>query len=172
MVTPDEDDNNNNNNEKEKEKENAMMMMGGRTLSLITEEDMLLEFEQMQKKMNLSKKKNLTIRVEPRDSIGDGKNDKKNASNNKDGSDSHRSSSTNNEDEDEDGSPTDLENTVHLTDKFLTDRSTRRRRNDARSILAKTRRVEGRRSRLRRRKASEGKKERTRSRCLFLTPGS
>ena len=128
MVTPDEDDNNNNNNddEKEKEKENAMMMMGGRTLSLITEEDMLLEFEQMQKKMNLSKKKNLTIRVEPRDgSIGDGKNDKKNASSTKDGSDSHRSSSTNNEDEDEDGSPTDLENTVHLTDKFLTDRSTR-----------------------------------------------
>ena len=82
MVTPDEDDNNNNNNndEKEKEKENAMMMMGGRTLSLITEEDMLLEYAQMQKKMNLSKKKNLTIRVEPRDgSIGDGKNDKKNA---------------------------------------------------------------------------------------------
>lgn len=129
MVTPDEDDNNNNNDEKEKEKEKetAMMMMGGRTLSLITEEDMLLEFEQMQKKMNLSKKKNLTIRVEPRDgSIGDGKNDKKNASNTKDGSDSHRSSSSNNEDEDEAyGSPTDLENTVHLTDKFLTDRSTR-----------------------------------------------
>ena len=129
MVTPDEDDNNNNNDEKdkEKEKETAMMMMGGRTLSLITEEDMLLEFEQMQKKMNLSKKKNLTIRVEPRDgSIGDGKNDKKNASNTKDGSDSHRSSSTNNEDEDEAyGSPTDLENTVHLTDKFLTDRSMR-----------------------------------------------
>ena len=49
MVTPDEDDNNNNNNddEKEKEKDHAMMMMGGRTLSLITEEDMLLEFEQM-----------------------------------------------------------------------------------------------------------------------------
>ena len=64
--------------------------------------------------------------MEPRDgSIEDGKNDKKNASNTKDGSDSHRSSSTNNEDEDEDGSPTDLENTVHLTDKFLTDRSTR-----------------------------------------------
>ena len=66
MVTPDdEDDNNNNDDEKEKETETAMMMMGGRTLSLITEEDMLLEFEQMQKKMNLSKKKNLTIRVEP-----------------------------------------------------------------------------------------------------------
>ena len=58
MVTPDEDDNNNNNDEKEKEKEKetAMMMMGGRTLSLITEEDMLLEFEQMQKKKTFAER--------------------------------------------------------------------------------------------------------------------
>ena len=106
-------------------KQDAMnaLNMGGRTLSLITEEDMLLEFEQMQKRMNLVKPgKNLTVRVDCDNSNAkDGRRDS-----NKDGSDSHRSSSTNGDECDggeDGGSPIDLENTVHLTDKFLTDRS-------------------------------------------------
>ena len=106
-------------------KEDAInaLNMGGRTLSLITEEDMLLEFEQMQKRMNLVKPgKSLTVRVDCDNSNAkDGRRDS-----NKDGNDSHRSSSTNGDECDggeDGGSPIDLENTVHLTDKFLTDRS-------------------------------------------------
>ena len=112
-----------NNNSAAKEDAMNALNMGGRTLSLITEEDMLLEFEQMQKRMNLVKPgKNLTVRVDCDNSNAkDGRRDS-----NKDGSDSHRSSSTNGDECDggeDGGSPIDLENTVHLTDKFLTDRS-------------------------------------------------
>ena len=120
MVADEERGNERTNNSASKE---DAMNMGGRTLSLITEEDMLLEFEQMQKRMNLVKPgKSLTVRVDCDNSNAkDGRRDS-----NKDGNDSHRSSSTNGDECDggEDrGSPIDLENTVHLTDKFLTDRS-------------------------------------------------
>ena len=126
MVAEHEERGNNeriNNNSAPPKEENNALNMGGRTLSLITEEDMLLEFEQMQKRMNLVKPgKNLTVRVDCDNSNAkDGRRDS-----NKDGSDSHRSSSTNGDECDggeDGGSPNDLENTVHLTDKFLTDRS-------------------------------------------------
>ena len=60
-------------------------VMGSRTLSLITEEDMLLEFEQMQKKMMMKAPngKNLKIRVKDENAVGG----EKNALENRDGND-------------------------------------------------------------------------------------
>ena len=116
--------------ETNEENEKEAAVMGSRTLSLITEEDMLLEFEQMQKKMMMKAPngKNLKIRVKDENAVGG----EKNALENRDGNDatttngrgSQRSSSKDGGgDDDDDESPNDLENTVHLTDKFLTDRS-------------------------------------------------
>ena len=107
--------------ETNEENEKEAAVMGSRTLSLITEEDMLLEFEQMQKKMMMKAPngKNLKIRVKDENAVGG----EKNALENRDGNDATTTNGSGGGGDDDDEATNDLENTVHLTDKFLTDRS-------------------------------------------------
>ena len=105
--------------ETNEENEKEAAVMGSRTLSLITEEDMLLEFEQMQKKM-MMKAPNGKLEIESK--IGNVVGEK-NALENRDGNDATITNGSGGGDDDDDEATNDLENTVHLTDKFLTDRS-------------------------------------------------